>query len=197
MRESPPAATIPEDKYTIDLGLSFEDVLIVPQYSEITSRSQIDTRVRLARDIELKVPLISSNMDTVTMAEMAIAMANLGAIGFIHRFLSIERECAQVEKVKRYRSHIITNPYSIHRLRTLGEAVQMMRELEVGGLMVANDDERLAGLITWRDVFSEAPERIIEDVMTPRERLVVGTPTTTRRSRGAHARATGRETAVG
>jgi len=171
--------TIPANKEDIPTGLSFDDVLIIPQFSEITSRSQVSTRTRLAGEIELGLPIISSNMDTVTMAEMAIAMAKIGAIGFIHRFLSIEKECRQVEKVKRYRSHVIANPYSINYRKTLGEAIEIMEEHEIGGLMVTTDDGRLTGLITWRDAFSEESSRVIEEIMTPRADLVVGTPETT------------------
>lgn len=157
-------------------GLAFDDVLIVPQFSEITSRSQVTTRSRLAGDIYLEIPLISSNMDTVTMAEMAIAMARIGGIGFIHRFLSIEKECRQVEKVKRYRSHIINNPYTITASETIGEAETVMDNYQVGGLLVVNEQGQLIGIITRRDIFSEEAGASVDSVMTPRDQMVVGSP---------------------
>lgn len=160
----------------IPLGLAFDDVLLVPQYSEIASRSDVSTRTLLARDIELEIPLISSNMDTVTMAEMAIAMAAMGGIGFIHRFLTIEDECRQVAKVKRYRSHVIDDPYTITPDQTIADAVREMDEHQVGGLMVVDEQDRLVGIITHRDVYSEPADRPVREVMTPRERMVVASP---------------------
>lgn len=158
----------------VPLKLAFDDVLLVPQYSDITSRSQVSTRSRLAGDLFLNVPLISSNMDTVTMSEMAIAMAKLGGIGFIHRFLSIEDEVRQVEKVKRYRSHIISDPYRISESETIADAVALMDEHEVGGLMVAEDDGVLHGILTRRDVDGADESDSVAAQMTEREKMAVG-----------------------
>jgi len=166
--------TNPYDVPHIPLGLAFDDVLLIPQYSEITSRSQVSTRSLLAGDIYLNIPIISSNMDTVTMADMAIAMAKLGGIGFIHRFLSIEDEVREISKVKRYRSHIIFEPYEVCAEATIAEAVEIMDRHGVGGLMVAEDDHQLVGILTRRDVDGAPSTDLVQEMMTPRERMVVG-----------------------
>lgn len=171
-------ANQPQDPYQIPLGLAFDDVLLIPQLSTIQSRAHVSTKTILAGDIEMEVPVISSNMDTVTMAQMAIAMAKIGGIGFIHRFLSIEKECKEVEKVKRYRSHIIENPYSIAPEETVHTAQQLMLKREVGGLMVTDPEGRLQGILTTRDVTFEDITRPVSEVMTPREKMVVGSPST-------------------
>jgi IMP dehydrogenase len=160
------------------LGLAYDDVLIVPQYSAIASRKNVTTKTKLARDIELQIPIISSNMDTVTMTRMAVAMAQLGGIGFIHRFLTIEDEVRVIENVKRNRAHVIPNPYTITPDKTIRDVRADMEEYSVGGLIVVQSDQdpRVIGIITERDIYSEGDDELVKDVMTPRERMVVGTP---------------------
>lgn len=159
--------------------LSFDDVLLVPQFSEINSRKDVSTRTVLARDIELSVPIISSNMDTVTGAAMAIAIANCGGIGFLHRYQTIEAEVAEVRKVKRYRHHIIPNPMQIAPTKIVDEAVRSMDEYEIGGLMVTDESGVLAGIITRRDVASCEGNALVSDVMTARDDMLVGDGSTT------------------
>ena len=160
----------------IEKGLAYSDVLLVPQRSTVESRRQVDTRTRLTRNIWLTMPLVSANMDTVTEAPMAIAMAQAGGIGIIHRFNSIEDQVKQVEKVKRFRNAIIKNPLTICQNATLGQARAIMEEHEIKGLLVVDDAGKLAGIVTSRDVrFNPDEKRIIKEFMTSRENLIVGT----------------------
>lgn len=160
----------------IPLALSFDDVLLVPQLSEIASRSLVSTETTLAADLKLQIPVISSNMDTVTMHKMAIAMAQLGGIGFLHRYLTIEQEVAEVAKVKRFRSHIILDPYAIDPEATVESANNMMKKHGVGGLIVSNEEGRVVGILTSRDVYSESNDVFVKDIMTPRDRMIVADP---------------------
>src|SRR5947209_1784454 len=103
-------------------GLTYDDVLLVPRYSDVRSRRDVDTSARLTRRITLRVPIVSANMDTVTEAEMAIAMARHGGIGILHRFNTIEQQTNQVRQVKRSESFVIENPYTIGPENTVGDA---------------------------------------------------------------------------
>ena len=147
-------------------GLTFDDVLLVPKYSNITTRSQTDLRTKLSKNISLNIPLISANMDTVTEAAMAIAMAKEGGIGIIHRFLTIQEEVEEVLKVKRSASVMIENPYHIAPEQTVAEAIAYMHEKGVSGLLVVKDS-KLAGILTGRDVmFESESNKLVKDVMT-------------------------------
>lgn len=147
-------------------GLTFDDVLLVPKYSNITTRSQTDLQTKLSKNISLNIPLISANMDTVTEAAMAIAMAREGGIGIIHRFLTVEEEVEEVLKVKRSASVMIENPYVISPDQTTKEAIHYMQEKGVSGLLVVKDS-KLAGILTHRDVmFESESNRPIRDIMT-------------------------------
>ncbi len=112
-------------------GLTFDDVLLVPKFSDITSRSQTDLSTRLSRNIKLNIPLISANMDTVTESTMAVTMARQGGIGIIHRFLTIQEQANQVLKVKRSGSVMIENPYLVSKDETISTALDIMNEKEV------------------------------------------------------------------
>ena len=148
-------------------GLTFDDVLLVPKYSDITSRSQTNLETKLSRNISLNIPLVSANMDTVTESAMAVAMARQGGLGIIHRFLSIKEETDQVLKVKRSGSVMIENPYHIEPEKTVAYAINYMHEKGVHGLLVMDSDSRLVGILTRRDVMFETPlEQIVKDVMT-------------------------------
>lgn len=156
-------------------ALTFKDVLLVPRRSPIASRGQVDTTGRFSKKITLKVPLVSANMDTVTEAEMAIAMARLGGLGIIHRFLSIEEEVAEVAKVKRAESVVIEDPYTLGPDATVGQARAMMEDREVGGLLIVDAAGKLLGVVSERDVrFEENDARSVAEVMT--RELVVGVP---------------------
>ncbi|MDX9992007.1 MAG: IMP dehydrogenase [Anaerolineales bacterium] len=159
-------------------GLTFEDVLLIPRRSPIKSRRDVSTRTRLTDRIWLNIPVVSANMDTVTEARMAIAMAKNGGIGILHRFMSIEQQAAQVRRVKRAQGFIVESPYSIPLSASLEEARREMERHGVGGLVVLDDQSgQLAGLVTRRDMFL-APESLaaVKEAMTPLERLVTAPP---------------------
>src|SRR3989344_6027034 len=125
-------------KSKIELGLSFDDVLLVPQYSNIVSRKLIDLTARFSRNIKLNIPIVSANMDTVTESHMAIAMAREGGIGIVHRFLSINDQVAEVIKVKRAENLLITDPVSISASATLAEALSLMVKNNINGILVVD-----------------------------------------------------------
>jgi len=154
-------------------GLSFDDVLLVPKRSPIASRSAVDTRARLSRRITLAIPLISANMDTVTESAMAIAIARVGGLGAIHRFMSIERQAAEVMRVKRAESSVVEAPATIMPTATVYVARQVMDQSELGGLLVVDEAGVLIGVLTRRDVLLAPDDAApVSSVMTPRERLI-------------------------
>ena len=136
-------------------GLTFDDVLLVPKLSDVTSRSQTDLSTQLSRNISLNIPLISANMDTVTEASMAVTIAREGGIGIIHRFLTIQEEVNEVLKVKRSGSVMIENPYTISSDQTIQDAFNIMNEKQVSGLLVVESSSKLVGILTERDVLFE------------------------------------------
>lgn len=158
-------------------GLTFDDVLLVPKCSPVASRKDVDTSTWLTPTIRLQVPVVSANMDTVTEAAMAIAMARAGGIGIIHRFMTIEAQARQVARVKRSEGFIVENPYAISPEASIAEARRLMKQHEVGGLVVTNGRDELVGLITRRDILL-APdhEATVGSVMTPPERIISVTP---------------------
>ena len=153
---------------TIREGFTFDDVLLVPKFSDITSRSQTDLSTNLSRNIKLNIPLVSANMDTVTESTMATTMARQGGIGIIHRFLTIEEEAEQVLKVKRSGSVMIDNPYQISSEKSVEEAIDLMNEKEVSGLLVVDSDSKLVGVLTERDVLFESinSKKSVSELMT-------------------------------
>ena len=160
-----------------NLGLSFDDVLLVPAHSAIRSRTSVDTSADLVRGIRLRIPIIAANMDTITEARMAIAIAQQGGIGILHRFMSIAEQAEQVSKVKRAENMIVEKPITIRIQSTVAEARQRMLETGVGGLLVVDGENRLLGLVTNRDVLlAQDPDEPILNVMTPREKLIVAGP---------------------
>lgn len=157
-----------------EIGLTFDDVLLVPKRSDIRSRKSVDTSSWLVPGIRLALPVVSANMDTVTEAPMAIVMAQLGGIGIIHRFMPIDRQVEAVRRVKRSESFVVENPITIQPDTPLEEARLIMAEAGIGGLVVADSDGRLHGILTQRDILL-APDTklIVQEVMTARDRLVV------------------------
>ncbi len=148
-------------------GLTFDDVLLVPKYSDITSRTQTDLSTKLSRNISLNIPFISANMDTVTESSMAVVMAREGGIGIIHRFLTIEEEVKEVLKVKRSASVMIENPYSIDPDKTIREAIEYAEDQGVSGLLVINSESELVGILTDRDIiFASDKSKLVKDLMT-------------------------------
>ena len=154
------------------VGLTFSDVLLVPKKSPLRSRTEADTRTKFTRNVSLNIPLVSSNMATVTEHKMAIAMAREGGLGVIHQFNTIEEQVEEVKKVKRSTSHIIENPLSVPPTITVGEAVKIMITEGVTSLLVV-DGEELIGIFTSRDyLFEENMDKNITEVMTGRDRLI-------------------------
>lgn len=135
-------------------GLTFDDVLLVPKHSSIVSRSQTSLKTRLSRNINLNIPIISANMDTVTESSMAIALAREGGIGIIHRFMTIQDQVDEVLRVKRSESVMIEQPYTIPIDSTIKQAKKMMQGYGVSGLLVEKD-KKLVGIVTKRDILFE------------------------------------------
>jgi IMP dehydrogenase len=158
------------------LGLTYDDVLLVPRRSRVRSRRDVSTRVRFTPGIELQIPIVSANMDTVTTAPMAIALAQLGGIGVLHRFLSIEEEAADVRRVKRFLSHVVAEPYTVAPELTLAQARAEAERLDVTGFLVVGGDGLLLGVLTARDLAAGEPGDSVADLMTPLERLVIAQP---------------------
>ena len=150
----------------IPLGLTFDDVLLRPGESDIVP-SMANTSTRLTREIALNIPVISSAMDTVTEADMAIVMAQLGGIGVLHRNLTIEQQCAAVRAVKRFESGMVVNPITIAPDATLGEARALMEANRISGIPVVELGGKLVGILTNRDVrFADNPKQPVRELMT-------------------------------
>ncbi len=161
-------------------GLTFDDVLLVPKRSAVVSRSHVSTATRLSRRIRLNIPIVSANMDTVTESEMAIAMARAGGIGIIHRFMPIERQAAEVARVKRSEGYVVENPYTVPPTMSIAEVRRFMEEYDTGGILVVDEENHLLGIITTRDLlFLEDDNLTVAEVMTPRERVITAPPGTT------------------
>lgn len=161
-------------------ALTFDDVLLIPKRSPIRSRGDVETTTRLTNSIQLGIPIISANMDTVTEAGMAMAMARVGGIGIIHRFMTVERHARQIEQVKRSEGFVVEQPYAIDREATIAEAQKLMERYDIGGLVVTNGSDKLVGLVTQRDILlaldTQAP---VSSVMTLPDKIVSATPETT------------------
>ena len=158
--------------YLIGDSLTFDDVLLVPGYSEVLP-NEVDTSTYLTANIRLNIPLVSAAMDTVTESGTAIAMAQQGGIGIIHRNLSIERQAAEVEKVKKYESGIIANPMTVSPEQTAREARELMETHNIHGLPVVAADGTLLGIVTNRDLrFEKDDGALVRELMTPRDRLI-------------------------
>ncbi len=154
-----------------DASLTFDDVLLAPRHS-LTHPRDVSTATRFTRGIALNVPLVSAAMDTVTESEMAIAMARAGGIGVLHKNMSIDRQAAEVDRVKRSESGMIMNPITLHPDATLREASALMQRFRISGVPVVDRDGKLVGIITNRDLqFERNLDRPLREAMT-RERLV-------------------------
>ncbi|WP_414009688.1 IMP dehydrogenase [Sphingorhabdus sp.] len=167
----------------ISLGLTFDDVLLQPGASDILP-SQADTRTQLTKSISLNIPVLSSAMDTVTEARMAIVMAQLGGIGVLHRNLSIEEQCAAVRQVKRFESGMVVNPITIAPEATLAEAQALMSAHSISGIPVVEASGKLAGILTNRDVrFAENPAQPVSELMTHENLATVASSVTQEEAR--------------
>lgn len=159
-------------------GLTYDDVLLVPAYSEVLPRD-VDIRTRFTREIALNVPVVSAAMDTVTGADMAVAIAQLGGIGVVHKNQAIAEQAAEVRRVKRSESGMILDPLRLGEDATVGDAFKLMAEYRIGGIPVVDGEGRLVGIVTNRDLrFERNPTRPVAEVMT-RDRLVTAAPDTT------------------
>ncbi len=167
----------------IPLGLTFDDVLLQPGASDMLP-SQADTRTRLTQGISLNIPILSSAMDTVTEARMAIVMAQLGGIGVLHRNLSIEEQCAAVRQVKRFESGMVVNPITIAPDATLAEAQALMATHSISGIPVVENSGKLVGILTNRDVrFAENPLQAVSELMTHHDLATVSSGVTQEEAR--------------
>src|SRR5690349_23742141 len=150
-------------------ALTFDDVLLVPRHSDVTP-SQVDVSTRLTRNIRLSVPLVSAAMDTVTESGLAIAMAQQGGIGIIHKNLSIEEQASEVDRVKRSESGMIVNPITLSPANRIYEALDLMKKYRISGVPITNDGSKegqLVGILTNRDLrFETNPDRPISEIMT-------------------------------
>ncbi len=159
-----------EDRIAYD-GLTFDDVLLIPAYSEVTPRD-VSLQTRFTRDIELKIPIVSAAMDTVTESKMAIAIAREGGIGVIHKNMSIEEQAKQVQIVKRAENGMIYDPITIRKGSTVRQVLALMTEYRIGGIPVVDEQNKLIGIVTNRDLrFENDMDKSIDEVMT-KENLI-------------------------
>lgn len=158
-----------KDKFTQKFfgeGLTFDDVLLVPAYSEVLPR-EVDISTKLTKSITLNIPLLSAAMDTVTEADLAIALAREGGVGILHKNMSIERQVEQVRKVKRSESGLILDPITLHEDATIGDALNLMRENKIGGIPIVDANKKLVGILTNRDLrFETTLKKKVSEVMT-------------------------------
>ena len=153
-------------------GLTFDDVLLAPAYSEVLPR-EASVATSFSRRIPINAPIVSAAMDTVTESRLAIAVAREGGIGVIHKNMTIEQQAAQVRAVKRAENGMIYDPLTITAEQTVGDALRIMKENKIGGIPVVSAGKRLVGIVTNRDLrFEDNAKRLIKDVMTPREKLI-------------------------
>jgi IMP dehydrogenase len=159
-------------------GLTYDDVLLIPNYSEILPR-EVSIQSKFSRNITLNVPIVSAAMDTVTESAMAIAMAQEGGIGVLHKNMTIEQQAAEVRKVKRAESGMIIDPVTLPLTATVGDAKQVMREYSIGGIPVVDENQILKGIVTNRDLrFEKNNSRSILEVMTTENLVTAGEGTT-------------------
>ncbi|HRE41436.1 MAG TPA: IMP dehydrogenase [Ignavibacteria bacterium] len=166
-----------QEKVT-ELAITFDDVLLIPSKSNVLPR-EVELKTRLTKNIELNIPILSAAMDTVTENEMAIAIAREGGIGIIHKNMPIDRQAAEVDKVKRSESGMILNPVTLTPDKTIGEALKVMEEFKISGFPVVDKDNKLIGILTNRDLrFEPDEDMLIKDIMT-KENLITAEVGTT------------------
>lgn len=173
----PTNGKLPQEKFTGE-GLTYDDVLLVPAYSEVLPRD-VEVRSHFSRNIRLNVPVVSAAMDTVTGAELAIAIAQQGGIGVIHKNQPVAAQAAEVRRVKRSESGMILDPVKLDRQATVGDALRLMAENRIGGIPVTDEGGFLVGIVTNRDLrFEKKMARPVAEVMTA-ENIVTAKPDTT------------------
>jgi IMP dehydrogenase len=152
-------------------ALTFDDVLLVPAHSVVMPR-EVNLSTQLTRTIKLNIPLLSAAMDTVTEARMAIALAQVGGMGIIHKNMSIEMQASRVSRVKRFESGVVIDPVTIHPQMSVREVIELTKQHKISGLPVVQDG-KVVGIVTNRDLrFETNLEQAISNIMTPQDRLV-------------------------
>ena len=158
-----------------DTALTYDDVLLVPQYSIVDSRRMLSTQTKLTKKISLQIPIVSANMDVVTESEMAIAMAREGGIGIIHRFLSIDEQARQIQRVKKAESFIVESPIKMTTAHTVGDIKKLVDETGSGGILIVDADGKLVGIVTTRDLLFENDEnKPVSELM--QKNVITGSP---------------------
>ena len=174
------------DNKFLERALSFDDVLLVPGYSEVLPRD-VDISTSIGKSVKLRMPILSAAMDTVSESRMAIAMAREGGLGIIHRNMSIDRQAQEVDRVKRSEHGVITDPFYLSPDKTVEDALNLMARYHISGVPIVSDEGKLVGIITNRDIrFEEDYTKLIADVMT-KEGLItapVGTSLTRPKDHG-------------
>ncbi len=154
-----------EDKIRSE-GLTFDDVLLVPEFSQVMPR-EVNLQSLFSKNIQLKIPVVSAAMDTVTEDQLAIAIAREGGIGVIHKNMSIENQARHVKRVKRAENIMIHDPITIRKEGTISDALNLMQEYKIGGIPVVDENKKLIGIVTNRDLrFETTMKRPIREVMT-------------------------------
>jgi IMP dehydrogenase len=177
-RNSAPQKKSPKSSKFFGEGLTFDDVLLVPAYSQVLPR-EVEIRTWLTKNIQLNIPMLSAAMDTVTEANLAIALAREGGLGILHKNMSIEQQVEQVRKVKRSESGLILEPITLHKEATIGDAQRLMKENRIGGIPIIDNNKKLVGILTNRDLrFETDNKRVVSEVMT-RENLITAPEGTT------------------
>ena len=168
-------------------ALTFDDVLLVPNFSDFLP-SEASLSTKLTKNITLKIPLVSAAMDTVTESRMAIALAEAGGIGIIHKNSSIEEQCAEVKAVKKYESGVVRDPTTIRSSKSIAELKQLTDELNISGMPVVDDGE-LKGIVTSRDFrYADDMDAAVSSIMTPAEKLITVSEGTSQESKKINVR---------
>jgi IMP dehydrogenase len=150
-----------------EMALTYDDVLLVPQYSNVDSRRALSTRSCLTKKIALQVPIVSANMDVVTESEMAITMAREGGIGMIHRFMTIAEQARQIQRVKKAESYIVDKPITMKETTTVGDVKRVVEETGTGGILILDNKDKLIGIVSTRDLlFENDPDKPITAIMS-------------------------------
>ncbi|MCI0553774.1 MAG: IMP dehydrogenase [Anaerolineae bacterium] len=154
-------------KILSETALTYDDVLLVPQYSEVDSRRALSTKSCLTKKIALQVPIVSANMDVVTESEMAITMAREGGIGMIHRFMTIAEQARQIGRVKKAESFIVDKPLTMTDAHTVGDVKRVVDETGTGGILILDSNEKLIGIVSTRDLlFEEDEDKSVTEIMS-------------------------------
>ena len=150
-----------------EMALTYDDVLLVPQYSEVDSRRTLSTKSYLTKKIALQIPIVSANMDVVTESEMAITMAREGGIGMIHRFMTIGEQARQIERVKKAESFIVDKPITMTETHTVGDVKRVVHETGTGGILIVDKHEKLIGIVSTRDLlFEQDDDKLATEIMS-------------------------------